>query len=587
MIDKIISVIISTVLTFSGLQFLSPYELIDTFYEAVYGLPFTSSSINGDFFSEITENDIEVIDEYSGIVKNRMVLILKSGMSFSEKHNFLKSENLKAVGWCSPVDVYVVSCSQTANAAIEKECSRLMNNESIRLALPLSVTKNAPQGTPDDQYYLFDGLEECNWDELNPDGSEAWLEMIDARQAWDYESYFNPVKLGVVDTGFSKNHPELKGKITFPNFWQKLINIPNYHGTHVAGIIAASRNDGIGVAGICSQATLLCVDWNPLIQWNSNLSVLFGFVAEVKAGAKAVNFSLGKAQNAESDYLEAMNNVIESDASLTYYFMASLLEKGYDFLCVQSTGNGDCYGVPIDAYYNGLFCAIKEDSDFSDLSDIPVSEMLDRIIVVGSTGYETGRGYFQSDFSNVGECVDIVAPGEEILSTMTNKSYIYLTGTSMSTPMVTGVAGLIWSINPDFTAKEVRDIILSSTDRVSVKSRDLIEASDSIARDIPVLNAKLCVEEALRRTDSDMGTVIGKVDLNGEKNAIVSFGGKEYTAFSDGSFRFVSKAGTGVLKVILPDGTEIASSEITVTAGEITEFSDEEPTVEPTTNNFD
>ena len=575
MIKRIISLFISTVMAFSGIQLLSPDELIDIFFETLYGIPFTSSSIKGDFFSEIGENDIEVTGKNSGIVKNRLVVIIKSGTGFSQKRELLESQNLKAIGWCAPVDIFVVSCSQSDSGSIGKKCRSLMQNECVRLAMPLVVSKNAPQGTPNDQYYLFDDLEKCNWDELNPDGSEAWLEMINARQAWDYEAYYNPVKLGVVDTGFSTRHPELKGKITFPNFWQKLLNFPDYHGTHVAGIIAANRNDGIGVAGICSQATLCCVDWSPLISWNSSLSVLFGLAAEVKAGAKAINFSVGKSAAAESDRLEMMENVINADATLTYYFMSSLLEKGYDFLCIQSAGNGDAYGIPIDARYNGIFCGIDENQDFSVVSDIPYDEIEKRIIIVGSTGYDSEKGYVQSGFNNVGSRIDITAPGEEIISTITDKSYLYLSGTSMSTPMVTGAAGLIWSINPEFSAEEVRDIILSSTDRVSAKNDSLPEEADAIAKDIPVLNAKLCVEEALKRTYPDMGTVSGKIELNGEKNAVVSFNGKEYTVFSDGSFSFVSDSGSGTLSVVLTDGTEAFSAEITVAAGEITEVSSE------------
>lgn len=581
MINKIISIIISAVLSFSGIQLLSPDELIDTFSEAFFGIPFSTSSIKENFLSNIEEADIEIIGRDSGIVKNRIVVITKSGISFGEKHKFFKNENLKAVGWCAPIDIFVVSCKQADKNAIDKECRRLMKNENVKLALPLSVSKIISQGTPNDQYYLFDDLEKCNWDELNPDGSEAWLEIINARQAWDYESYYKPVKLGVVDMGFSTRHPELKNKITFPNFWKRILNFPDVHGTHVAGIIAANRNDGIGVAGICSHATLVCADCTPPLVWNANLSVLFNFVAIVKAGARVVNLSLGKSQNAESGQLEAMNEVIKADETLCYYTMARLLEKGYDFLCVQANGNGDGFGIPIDAHYNGIFCSLNENTSFPELSDIPVSEMLNRIVIVGSTTYDAENGYHQSIFSNVGECVDIVAPGEEILSTMTDESYVYLSGTSMSAPMVTGVAGLILSINPKLTSKEVKEIILSSTDRVSKKLGYLTPESDAVARDLPILNAKLCVEEALRRTYSDMGTVSGTVDLNGEKNAIVSFGGKEYTAFSDGSFSFVAKAGSGVLEVTLSDGTKLLSCEITVTAGETTVVSSQEPTVEP------
>jgi len=567
--NRIISLFVSAVLTFSGFQFLSPDEFIDSFFETVFGIPFTSSSINGDFFNDITENDIEVIGTDFGIVRNRMVIAVEAESSFGEKHDFFKKENLKVIGWCAPVDIYIVKCEQSDNSSIKKECDRLLENDLIKLAKPLTVSRNEPQGTPNDQYYLFDELEESDWDELNPGGSEAWLEMVDARQAWDYEDLFKSVKIGVVDSGFSRNHPELNGKIKFPSFWAKLINYPDYHGTHVAGMIAANRNDGIGVAGLCSHATLVCYDWDTLFTWSTDLSPLFGLVAIVKAGAKVVNFSLGKSASIKDISGKSVNNAIENDATIAYHYMSSLIKKGYDFLCVQSSGNGNNSGDPIDAYYNGIFCGITEDGDYSDISDVPNEEILKRIIVVGSTSYDSVKGYVQSDFSNVGDRVDIVAPGENIISTTTGKTYTYLSGTSMSTPVVTAIAGLIWSVNPDFTSEQVKNIILENNYRISKVNGSLSDESEKIAREIPIANANMCVMEAIYETYSDYGVVSGVVDLKGEKNATVSFNGRSYTVFSNGVFFFVAKSGSGTLKATLSSGEELLSKEITVNSKQL------------------
>ncbi len=253
--------------------------------------------------------------------------------------------------------------------------------------------------------------------------------------------------------------------------------------------------------------------------------------------------------------------------------MASLLDKGYDFLIVQSAGNGNSFSEPVDSTNNGHFTAITEKNIYTGKYDIPKEEILGRILGVSAAMYD-GTDYVQTTYSNVGPYVEIAAPGSMVYSCgdPAINDYTFKSGTSMSAPCVTGVAGLVWSINPDFTGKEVKEILVSSTDSVAKINTEYEYLYNVELLDYPMVNAKLAVEEAIKRTDPSVGTVMGK--LPARVAATVEFGGVEYTVLSDGSFSFVAKEGSGTAVIRNEAGEEIGSFELTIIAGETVDLSD-------------
>ena len=172
------------------------------------------------------------------------------------------------------------------------------------------------------------------------------------------------------------------------------------------------------IAGICDDARLVCVDWMPdsLQFWNTDISILFGFSTLVKAGAKVVNLSLGSSGSKTSNSMGFIEAVFET--AITSYMMASLLSKGYDFIAVQSAGNGDYFGDPVDASVNGHFCALNEDNIFVGTKKVSADDILDRIIIVASARNNEDGTYTQSSFTNVGRTVSVAAPGEDIYSSV-------------------------------------------------------------------------------------------------------------------------------------------------------------------------
>ncbi len=573
MLIKFVSILMSMVISFTSFTVSSLSNLIDTAAQMLYGVPYTSHAVESDFFNDIDDTDVIEMDDASGFIKDKIVVFLDENMKFSEKVEFFAGCKGILVGWCTPADLYVLRYPAMTYEKVMQECERLGFCEGVTLAMPVFAEKTNENETPNDKFgFDFSDIE---WDETAPTGRNWWLEAIDARQAWDYSENFSTVNIGVVDSGFQLNHPELEGKISFPNNKQAKRNNAGTHGTHVAGIIAAEKNNSDGISGICSNSELICVDWSPegLQLWNTSLAVLFGFSAVVKAGAKAVNFSMGISSGIMGSRAPWVNRVLGVKA-LTLV-MASLLNKGYDFVAIQSAGNGNSFGMPIDSINNGHFSSIKESNIFTGATGVGKSEILDRIIVVAAAKSNGDGTFTQTEFTNVGPYVTIAAPGEEIYSLGASSDYCYLSGTSMAAPVVTAVASLVWSVNPSFSGKEVKEIVCTSTDKVAKVNQSVAYLDGLETMDYPMVNAKLAVEEAIKRTDSSVGTIEGVV----ENAATVEFGGKTYTVIPDGSFSFVAPEGEGVLTAYDADKNIVATFETAIIAGEATDINETEETV--------
>lgn len=563
MISKIVSVIISFAITVTGFAYNSFSTVVDGISEMLFGVPYTVDAIKSDFFENIKDADVVNVDGESGYVKDLIAVFVDENLSFFERISLFNACGGILAGWCAPADLYVIRYAPMSYGQVISKCEKLEEKSGIALAIPVSTYKTQSNMTPNDS---FDDKDDAfEWDELNPSGSNWWLEAVQARQAWDYADYFSNINIGIVDSGFETDHPELAGRISFPGDKYANRNRADFHGTHVAGIIGANKNNGIGIAGICDNSKLICVDWQPdILQiWHTELAILFGFSAAVKAGAKVVNFSLGVSASRTSDSRGIIDNVF-SPAAFSL-MMASLLSKGYDFVAVQSAGNGDFYGDPMNADYNGHFCSVTESNAFTGFTGISARELLDRIIVVASADNNGGGTYTQAEYTNVGKNVDIAAPGTDIYSSTVYGGYEYLTGTSMSAPIVTGIASLVWSINPAFTGADVKSIVCSSTESVAAVNTETDYYYDVDLLDYPVVNAKLAVEEAIRKTDSSVGTVSGRIV--GAEAAEIEYGGISHTLFSDGSYKFVAKEGSGIARVLDGSGAEIGSFDMTVTAG--------------------
>ncbi|AWG24310.1 S8 family serine peptidase [Flavobacterium kingsejongi] len=203
------------------------------------------------------------------------------------------------------------------------------------------------------------------------------------------------------------------------------------HSTKVAGLIAATRNNELGIKGVTNNVTLmaLCVK---AYSSEHDKDVALAIRYAVDNGAQIINISLGKRQSLHPDWIQG----------------AIRYAAEHDVLIVCAAGNESTDLDGITLYPN------DEKHDGTEISH--------NFIKVGSISYYINE-WFVSYFSNYGKGnVDVFAPGHDLFTTIANNKYEFDSGTSLSAPIVSGVAALIRSYYPTLTAAEVKSIILES-----------------------------------------------------------------------------------------------------------------------------
>lgn len=205
------------------------------------------------------------------------------------------------------------------------------------------------------------------------------------------------------------------------------------HGTHVAGIIAAKRDNGKGVNGVAKNVKLMSVRAVPNgDEYDKDISLAIRYA--VDNGAKIINCSFGKSYSPNAQWVY---DAIQYAASR-------------DVLIVHAAGNdGDNLDNPENPNY-------PNDHKYGG------SEFANNVITVGALASSYGSKMVAS-FSNYGkQNVDVFAPGDGIYSTLPNNTYDFQGGTSMAAPAVAGVAALIRSYHPQLSASQVKQIIIQS-----------------------------------------------------------------------------------------------------------------------------
>ncbi|WKB82776.1 S8 family serine peptidase [Cellulophaga lytica] len=213
------------------------------------------------------------------------------------------------------------------------------------------------------------------------------------------------------------------------------------HGTHVAGIIAAERNNGKGANGVANNVELMSIRTVPNGD-EYDKDIALGIRYAVDNGAKVINASFGKAYSPKAEWVyEALKYAAEKDV-----------------LFVHAAGND---GANLDDYENH--------PNYPNDQIKNGAEFVDNVITVGALANKYGSTML-ADFSNYGKInVDVFAPGAEIYSTMPGSKYEYMGGTSMASPGVAGVAAVIRSQYPKLTAAQVKKIIMQSGIAIKTK----------------------------------------------------------------------------------------------------------------------
>ena len=275
---------------------------------------------------------------------------------------------------------------------------------------------------------------------------------ISAPQIWDLTTGDKQVVIAGIDTGMDYNHPDLasniwhntaetlngldddgNGYIDDIRGWNFVdaTNTPmdgQGHGTHTAGTMGAVGNNGIGVVGV---------------NWNCQLMPL--------------------------KFLDNSGNGVISDAADALHYVADLRRRGVNIKITNNSWGGGGYSSTFkdaldeNAGLGILFMAAAgNDSQNNDIYPFYPSSYSDsNVLAIAATdGYDA-----LATFSHYGSnSVHLAAPGVDIYSSLYGGRYGYMSGTSMATPHVAGVAALLWSLWPTARAEDIRDAILKGVD---------------------------------------------------------------------------------------------------------------------------
>jgi len=239
---------------------------------------------------------------------------------------------------------------------------------------------------------------------------------------WNYSTSSNDVAVCIIDTGLTRSHNDLRssnfrGGVDYSNYGQ-VFDDPDGHGTFVAGIIGADTNNYYGIAGIAYNSYIVPLKIPLIGEYFDTSKIIEAVYDAADGGCDVINMSLGGA-----GYSATFNSAIQYA-----YNQGSII--------IAAAGNEADEGNPISypASYNN-------------------------VISVGSVD----ESLYHSYFSNYNNYVDVVAPGEDILSTDITGSYSYGSGTSFSAPHVSGIAALLKSVKPDLTTNKFLDLIKTTS----------------------------------------------------------------------------------------------------------------------------
>lgn len=408
-----------------------------------------------------------------------------------------------------------------------------------------------------------------NWDGNLANIPKKWgMEAIRAPFAWAYSDLMEPVKVGVVDNGFYMGMNKADYPITIIN---KEYTEEKNHGTHVAGIIGATPNNRFGVTGVAWNADLYGFDFDYDGRWKDDEAFTYAFFRAgiefmAECGVRVINASLGQNYK-ESDSKDRIDELVKKDRLFFEDMLRDLKSNGHDMLFVQSAGNNAARQLNLNqnarlAENNGYFSAVRD------------AELKSQVIVVGNAQFNVSQ-LVMNESSSYGSRVDVFAPGSYIYSTVVpgreriengkevdstavvDSGFARMTGTSMAAPHVTGVAAMVFGVNPSFSAKQVKEIILNTA------TQNGVDTSSAFANTTTrLLNAEAAVLEALERsninyrTDYGTGYVVGHV-RDSETNKHIGGATIEFKNIWDGSTKTVSVNNLGLYSVELSPGLHV------------------------------
>jgi subtilisin family serine protease len=506
--------------------------------ESILSIKKTSDTNKNDNYK-----DGEIIVKYKKSVTKQIQSFIKNNddadiinSAIEKKKNeitksIVKSTKIKDVNIVDQINELGLSLIKSDTASTEELLKKVTTDPNVEYVEP--NYKKTPSYIPNDPYFSL----QLQHETILNNG-------IGTMEAWDIEkSDALKTIVAVIDTGIDYNFSDLVG-----NMWDGSLNCkselglaincpyhgwdyadndndPNDtaqtdptvqgHGTFVGSIIGATNDNSIGIAGISRFNTLKLMP----IRFDYYL------FSEIKSinfaknnGAKIINASFGG-----SDFSQLEKNAIDS----------------FPGIVVTSAGN---------------------DSANNDIkTDYPCNYNSTNVICVGANNFSNGL----ASFSNYGENVDISAPGEDIIG-IEKSDYYYGSGTSFSTPLVSGTLGLMYAHNPGLSIDSARNTLLGSSDHITSLSQKINCArklniketlQNTINKTIP---AESCIHAIYRFQNKINGTYLFTGE--NEKNSVVANYSNTFNL--EGTAFYIPPSGTPIYRFLnLTNGTYLFTGE--------------------------
>ncbi len=449
------------------------------------------AAVLGLIFAILIGSTPALADKGPDPAEKRYVIRFKPGVSAEEKTGESRNRGARLERDIEHLSAQVVYMPEGRAAAL----SNIV--ESIEPDYIVTVDQ-----TPNDPYY-----------------PQEWgMLKVQASQAWDVTQGNSAVRIAILDTGIDRTHPDLAAKIVSGQNFSISTNPGDVfgHGTHVAGIAAAIANNGVGVAGLGYNASLMNVKVMGDNGSGYTSDIAAGIVWATDNGANVINLSLG------------------GPSPTTVMQQAIDYAWSHGVVVVAAAGNNSTSSPSYPAYYPPA-------------------------IAVAATDKNDALYYF----SNYGSWVDTAAPGNA-LSTLAGGGYGYMSGTSMASPHVAGLAGLIFAAARDTNGNgmkndEVRAIIEYSADNIGISGigSGRINAYKAAIAAAPAPN-----------TGTISGTISDAASLAPISGATISDGTRTAVSGVNGSYTLSYVPAGAYTVTASAAGYQGASRSVSLTAGQ-------------------
>jgi len=298
--------------------------------------------------------------------------------------------------------------------------SNIDSTSSRELEIRMSDSQQVQQSKQIISYLKETGASQSDLDEL-----EGYYEHVTGLAEYGLNPDFDPRDI------VGDNYEDLENRFYGNN---DVRGPSNDHGTHVAGIVGAVRDNNLGAIGVADHIELMIIRTVPDgDERDKDVANSIRYAAE--NGARVINMSFGKGYSPQKHYVDAAMRFADS----------------LGVLLVSGSGNGSDNVDSTDSYPTRYF---------------DNGGMAENYLSVGASSWQSDSTLV-AGFSNFGQStVDLFAPGVDIYSTYPDNKYEMTSGTSMASPVVAGVAALIMSYYPDLSTSEVKEIILQTVTKV-------------------------------------------------------------------------------------------------------------------------